>query len=430
MSSSRWTDLSAFVLLALACAARGALAEETVPAPWLAEPGHIQVGRDGVARLVYRPEFLDAPSLHAQVKQLAVAKLHLELVGPFVAVAPAPGQRGQPPPVPSRILLRGPEAAVLRGRTMLHGLDTSGGSVFVSVLVSEVDDEGRSATGGSLNLDKGVGPDPAQTFFRGFSTGFEPDDFLRSALTGASPFEGTTVRFAETEMPGGGVFDYTLRMLLKQGRAEFLAWPNLLCNEDHPAEMRSLRQVPRALLADGPAGRQGVTYQDMEVGLILSVRPIEIGRESAVLDLDVFLRRPKEVTDGSAPIGSLVLRSRRVRTRLTVRDREPLLVGGLYTHHGERGRRGLPRPRALSILDPMHSARLRTCARTELLFLVRARIIRPCRRPPEVYPDGHAAWWAGRTRDGAIVRSPWAPVPAGARQLDESPVPPVPPDRR
>ena len=45
--------------------------------------------------------------------------------------------------------------------------------------------------------------------------------------------------------------------------------------------------------------------------------------------------------------------------------------------------------------------------------------IHPCRRPPELYPDGYQAWLKGRLPDGRRVRSPWAELPPGEKQMDE-----------
>jgi type IV pilus assembly protein PilQ len=434
MSSGRSTDRVAArarrlaaLLVCLACGTAAAEEGAGGAARWIGPPGEIRVGEDGQARSVFRPEFRGAPGLHVQLNEYGIPGLAAQLVAPLVAVPKAPGARQDPAPVMSRLLLRGPVAAVRRAREVLARLDAPRRAVFVSVLVSEVECWDRFNRGGSLNLDKGAGTDPKPTFFRGFSTQFEPDDYLRSTLTGASAFEGTTLRFADMDVPGGGAFEFTLRMLLKQGTAEFLAWPNLLCNEEEPGVMRALRIVPQVLLVERPADNPGFTVQNPEVGLVLIVKPLKIGVESARLELDVSLKLPEEIRDASAPPGSILLKERQVRTTLTVRDREPLLVGGLYIRRGERSRGGLPRPAALSALDPLHSSRLRDCRSTEITFLIRARIVEPCRRPPELYPDGYDAWLEGRTPRGAVVRSPWADVPAGAKQLDESV---TPPDRR
>ncbi len=382
------------------------------------DPSQIRVGKDGLARVVFQPEFRSAKLLLGHLTQYGVKDLHAELVTPFVAVAVRPGEKPEKPRL-SRILLRGKAPVVRHARELLARLDAPQRSVFVSVLMSEVKHYERESTGGSMILDKSLGPNPDVTFFRGFNTQFEPDDFIRSQITG-SPFQGTSLFFGDMDIASGGSFAWTLRMLMREGDAEYLAWPSLLCNEEQPARMESTQEVPQQLLVAGRTVEDlRIAVTRVQVGVKLRVTPITIGTDSAELDLDVWLRLPEEITDGTAPFGSLRLKLRQVRTRLTVRDREPLLVGGLHIAGRQKRRRGLPRPKELALLDPLHSSRFLDDASTEILFLVRARIVQPCRRPPELYPDGYQAWTSGRLPDGRVVRSPWANVPKGEKQMDE-----------
>jgi len=384
-------------------------ASPAAPPPWLDSERVIQVGADGLARSLYQPEFRGAPWLREQLTQQGLEELRADLVTPVVPVARAEGAKVDPPPVPGRILLTGPAERVLEARAFLKRLDLAPRAVLVSLLVTEVARTSRNETGGSILFDKAAAPEPDRALFRSFGTAFEPDSYLRSALGGVTPFEGTTLRLGNDDVEGSG-FEYALRMLQKEGEAEFLAWPNLLVNEGEPASMTAAGTVPQFLLQDD--ADQSIARTEELTGLKLRVTPRTIGAEHAVLDLDVWLRLPELVTGAEVVPGTLLLKERQVTTRLTVRDREPLLVGGLVLRHRRGDRRGLPRPRELAALDPLHSSRVRLAAETEIVFLVRVRVVPPGSAPAELDPTTYRAWTTGRR-----LPDPWADAVApGGRE--------------
>lgn len=369
--------------------------------------GGVHVDEAGVARFLFTPEFRGAAWLEQQLALHGLKGLQTDLVAPVLAVAPPRGSKTTPPPSPGRILLQGPPPLVSAARELLARLDLAERAVFVSVLVGEVDRSDRTNTGGSMLFDKGAGPNPEGTIFRGASLGFEPDDYLRSTLTGAMPFEGTSIGFGDMDA-SGGAFEYTLRMLQRRGEAEFLAWPSLLCNEGEPGEMDSIDLVPNFVTDLVDRQRTNVVTRAETTGLRLRVTPVRIGTGSVVLDLAVWMQRPTAANDGTTPPGTLRLRKREVTTRLTVRDREPLFFGGIVLKHGEKSRRGLPRPKELEVLDPIHAARLQGCTETEIVFLVRARIVPLRTRPLELDPTRYRGWTEVGPRGGARdLPAPW-----------------------
>ncbi|MDA1195815.1 MAG: hypothetical protein O2894_11600 [Planctomycetota bacterium] len=391
---------------------RAAAAGEVSTHAPLDPEGGVFVDAAGRARWLFTPEFRPAPWLASQLVQHGIEGLEIHPVTPVVEVAlprTAPGapEPAAKPPVAGRLLLVGPPAAVASARALLQQLDLATRSVFVSVLIGEVDRSDRMNTGGSMFFDKGAGPNPEGTLFRGASMGFEPDDYLRSSLTGAMPFEGTSLVFGDMDA-SGGAWEYTLRMLQRRGEAEFLAWPSLLCTEGEAGEMRSLDLLPQFTIETIDRNNATVSVRVEETGLKMRVTPVRVGAETAVLDLDMWMRLPHIASDGLASAGMLRLRTREVTTRITVRDREPVFIGGIVLKHGERSRRGLPRPRELDMLDPLHSAMLRGSGETEIVLLVRARIVPVRDRPPELDPELYRRWTEVGPRAGTgSLPAPW-----------------------
>jgi type II secretory pathway component GspD/PulD (secretin) len=359
------------------------------------------VGPGGELRLLFRPEFRSPLVLVEDMKPFAIAGLRVDAIGPTIATAPPPialdprpawardGIAAWPvtapvpaaPPLASRLLLQGSPEAVARGREVLHYLDVPRPAVLVSLLVLETRCLAQNESGGSVTFDRSPGgPDPGGAF-QGFASDFEPDAFLRASLTGARPFDGTSVTV------GDGGYDQVFRMLVRRNEAEYLAWPTLRVSEGETGSITSTVALPQVLFTRQTAQRV-VSTKAEEAGIRLDVVPVSVGFEEAVLDLATWIRVAEPSSETDAPAGTLVLRSRQVRTRVTIRDRESMLIGGLRMRRHLGSRRGLPLLQRIPGLDPLYSVRRRENEETEIVILVRARILNPGRsRAPFAPPS-------------------------------------------
>ena len=335
--------------------------------------------RDGRVRVLARPEFRDAAQLRTELRALKLEGLLVELILPKLdRTPPATLKRGQKPPPPenSRLMLLGKEDVVEHGLAHLRRLDRPRRGVAVSILITEVRARMQSARGGRGYFDRvgtAGGPDG---LFRSFEIGFDPDAYLTSSLSGARPFEGTDFVLADPDLLGGA-WSTTLRMLMKEGEADYLAWPNLRLTEGERGAIEAVEIVPVALLQ--PAGTQveRTVLRDEEVGVRLAITPVRVGREEAVLDIDLWLRLAELAALPNAAAGAIGLRDRHVTTRVTARDGEPLLFGGLFIRDRIAGRKQLPGISNLRILDMATRAEDRETVDTEMLMMVRVRIVDP-----------------------------------------------------
>ena len=335
------------------------------------------VTKAGHARLLYRPEFRAARLLRDELRSVGIEGLGVELVGPRVARLPErPGAR-PPPPELSRLALVGADAIVDRGLRHLLRMDRAPRGVSLSILVSEVRSQRLMARGNSFLYDKAGAPNPKETVFRGIESSFDPDAYLASSLSGMRPFEGTSIRLADPNTLGGA-WEATLRMLLKQGHAEFLAWPCLRLTEGEPGRLESLEQLEVLQLHGATtAANPRVTKLAETVGLRLMATPVRVGVEEATLDIDLWFRLPELLENPDAFVGSVGLRQREVKTRVTVRDDTPLLLGGLFLRRRLATTKSIPGISRIKPLDAATNAADRRCVDTEMLLLVRARILDP-----------------------------------------------------
>ena len=369
---------AALALSCVLCASGPAPAADEPPKPLL-EQGKIIVDAKGVARVLIQPEFRAAAALRAQLVDLAIPKLTIHLVAPRVGV-PRPNPRAKvPPPVLSRLLLVGPLEAIESALSYLRRLDRPTRSVRICMTIAEVWGTKYTERGGSFLLDRENAPDQRNTMFRAFRAGFEPTEYVRSQVMGVRPYEGGDLTFFKDDFLGD-ILDITIRRLHKTGKASYVARPNLLLNEGETGTLESLRELPQ-LLFSGRADAPVVTMRDEQVGLKLRVVPTRIGTDEAVLDLDVWFRIPENVEDTGAPIGTLLLKERRVKTTVRLRDDEPMLISGLRIARSDRQEMD-----PIPLLSPISSA-LKTEERTgrasEIWFVVRVEI-----REPVIAPDG------------------------------------------
>lgn len=346
-----------------------------------------RAGADGVEQWVVQPEFRGVPALLQDLRALGLEGMRYEPMGPVVALPPPSRRAKTPPPQPTRVLLEGKPEAVADAFAHLRRLDVPPWNVAVSLLIAEVTYRKDRARGAEFLYDKAATMTPGETLFRSAQTNFLPDSYLQSTLTGFRPFEGTSYRFRDPNTLGGA-WEYTLRMLLKEGEANVHAWPNLLLQQGVPGLIEAVENIPRyemGGLANRPVVRR---IQSDAIGLRMRVTPRHVGPAGAELDLDLWMRMPEILGSQDTFPGGIVLRERKFTTRLTARDREPLVMGGLFMRRASNLRKGLPLAKALPALDLAGGAHDARCVDTELVILVHMRVIDP--RTARI-PSGPAA---------------------------------------
>lgn len=359
------------------------------------------LGAGGEMRAVFRPEFRDASLLFDDLAIFEIQGLRAELVGPHV-----PALDPRQPPVPSRILLAGAPEIVARGRGILEYLDVPVPSVVVSLLATEVQCDHLGEMGGNVLFDR-TGDGGPNTVFRGLYSEFEPESYLLSSLT-QRPWQGTSVTFANVgeDVLENGAFEIVLRMLAHERRAEFIAWPTIVCSEGEPGVISSIARVWNLVTTAATRTSTSVQPRPVETGIVFEVLPVKVGTDAAVLDLVADLKFVLPDREDGRSGGEVVVHRRRVKTRLAIRDQESILIGGLKIRRKAGAVRGLP------VLEGMPglSTRSNDCLTTELVLLVKARVIVPDRGAGLFVPPGEARRLDAQTRrENARLREAGGP---------------------
>ena len=294
---------------------------------------------EGVLSLV-QPEFRPAEDLVEGLKSVGFPDLAVDLVTPRVQMDPLPGQR-QPRQVPSRLLLRGTRPVVERARDWLDRLDRPAPSVRLCLAICEIARSGEWQKGGFISFDKDRGTTSQTTFFRGYSIDFRPEDLLRQEVIGLRPFEGTSAAFGEPDWLHG-LLEMEIDALLADGRGRWLARPNLILTEGQPAELEIKNLLPHLNLVRQNASGPQVSMGKLDSGLSLTATALNVAPDRATIDLKLVLAVPVPIERADSPPASYELRTRAVRTQLTLEDRRPLVFGGLVLKGRDRGRRSIP----------------------------------------------------------------------------------------
>lgn len=355
--------------------ARPLAAHADVPAAPARGPAAPPAPPERLLQALFRPEFRSVPVLLDALRRFGLEGARVEPMGPWLEELRA----GKQERVASRLLLEGTRPELVRLSQALARLDIPVPSVAVAVTVAEVRRRFARETGGFLRFERDSGSGASDSVFRGTQGTFEPESWLRSQLTGVLPFQGTTLKLGRFEA-GQSVFEHVLRALAQDHDAEILARTTLVAGEGAPARLESLVRLPSLLLARADVSSSGETQVEfvtrpVEAGLTFDLSAVRVSHDGAVLDLKVqFTTAEPSAVPGAAP-GDLVLRTRRLETRLTARDGETLVVGGLSLTRNLGDRRSMPLLDQVPALDVLVSADGNQRETTELIFVLTPRVL-------------------------------------------------------
>ena len=172
-----------------------------------------------------------------------------------------------------------------------------------------------------------------------------------------------------------------LNTLESKTNVNVVSAPKLLVLNNQTAALQVGDQVPVAtqnstsnLAGDSPT-INSIEYRD--TGVILKVTPRVNGSGLVLLDI------AQEVSavnlgagNGGAGINSPTISTRRISTSVAVQDGEVLALGGLIRNSQAKGRSGIPFLSQIPVLGGLFGRQSVTGGKTELIVLLRPRVIR------------------------------------------------------
>lgn len=236
-------------------------------------------------------------------------------------------------------------------------LDVRPLQVVIEVLILEVRRDRRRDLGVSINAPAWTDPET------GVSYGGE--------------FLGTSAGDLTLRVLGlGGIrADVIVSALAAEANVNVLSRPVILAQNNQTARIlvgsqRPFIQISRALPTDGAVRDQVVQYRD--VGTQLTITP------TINVDGYVSLAVLQEVSTATAEtqFGAPVISTREAETKLFVKDRHTVIIGGLIEHQRESVRSGIPILKDIPLLGLLFRSSHTRRGATELFLLITPHVLR------------------------------------------------------
>jgi general secretion pathway protein D len=255
------------------------------------------------------------------------------------------------------LLIRASRADFALIQAAVTELDTRPLQVLVEVLIAEVRRDRGLSFGVGLNVPKQTIAGTQNTTIQASTTGAGLSDFVVKVMG-----------------IGGNELEATISAAASRGDATIISRPVLLAANNEKAEInvgsqRPFVQVSRVLPTDNAARDQVVQYKD--VGTRLAVTP------TISADGYVMLQVVQEINAATAEeaFDAPVISTRSVETRLLVKDRQTVVLGGITDHQREHSQSGIAFLSSLPWIGGLFGRVSNQRADTELFVFLTPRII-------------------------------------------------------
>ena len=207
-------------------------------------------------------------------------------------------------------------------------------------------------------------------------------DFLSSNMLKQGAFtalSGGAGGFAIKYLPTGASQTAVdaIHALASQNRAKILSSPRLMARNGETASIQVGQQVPiiasqlaSAATSSGPGASSNVlsSVQYKDVGVILKVKPVIYSGDR--IELEVY----QEVSDATATSTGVstspTINTKKVETRLALRDGSTVMLGGLISNSQKSGESGVPYLKEIPWLGQLFRTNTANDAQQELIILI------------------------------------------------------------
>lgn len=184
---------------------------------------------------------------------------------------------------------------------------------------------------------------------------------------------GPKAGFSYTITNSAGAVKAVLNTLAEKSLINVISTPSVMVLDNHTASIHVGDQQPiqsSSTLTDGGNVQNSITYKD--TGVKLEVTPTVNDGGLVTLDID------QSVTDVGPVDAATRQRSfleRTVKSRVSIRDGESVVLGGLIRNNETEGRSGIPLLMDIPGLGALFSTTTQASSRTELLIFITPRVM-------------------------------------------------------
>lgn len=237
-------------------------------------------------------------------------------------------------------------------------LDVRPLQVLIEVLIAEVRRDRSLSFGVDVQVPPTKVPGSSNTTIGGSQVGLGLGDFALRVMG-----------------IGGIDLEATLRAASARGDVSILSRPILLAANNEDAQIlvgsqRPFIQVSRSLPTSAPSRDQVVQYKD--VGTRLTVRPTISADGYVMLEVTQEVNSATTETAFDAP----VISTRSVRTKLLIKDRQTIVLGGLSDDQRDVSQGGVPVLSSIPGIGGLFGRASRRRTETELFLFLTPRVIR------------------------------------------------------
>lgn len=173
---------------------------------------------------------------------------------------------------------------------------------------------------------------------------------------------------------GAGVAKFALEALASDNRATILSSPRLMARNGETASIQVGDEVPviTSQQSAAVAGSSNVgllqTVQYRSTGVILKIKPVIHSGDQIDLDVMQEVSQPQQTKVGLTT--SPTISTRKVETRLTLRNGSTVLLAGLIDGSGSQGSSGVPILKDIPIIGNLFSGQSSSKSRREMIILI------------------------------------------------------------
>jgi len=309
---------------------------------------------------------------------------------------------------------------------ILKELDQPSKSALIEVTVAEVDITDQNSLGVQWALNGGA-----------VSAGTTNSSTIGTTAAGTSAILGPApAGLAVNYLSGTGKVSATLNALAALTKVTVLSTPRIMARNGETASIEVGNQVPiitsqisnaNTAVSTGTSSTPGVlqTIQYLPTGVILKVKPIV--HAGSRIELDVSQEVSSAGATSSGVSSSPTIATKKVDTKLSIRDGATVLLGGLMQSNDNKQDTGIPILKDIPGIGQLFRSSSDTVVKTELIVLITPYIIdddRVAEQVTEAFRDQLGPW--AQDAPGDMPRTKFVkPVDQSTKRELAPPVQPV-----